>query len=287
MKETIYADVYFLINFSMDFLALFVTARILRLRQKTIRMCASAAVGGVYATMSLVMFSKAQEIALNIAVPALMCLIAFGAAGILKTAKHTFVLFAVSFLMGGGMTALYYIINSFLESRKIYINGTVDTLYSDIPVWLLAMLALFCALISFVWGRITRSSAEKRQVDVIVRDEKREVHFQGLCDSGNLLYEPFGGLPVIIVGESTIKNIVPDDIFSLCFKGRDNDVSLRAQTKKLRIIPAVTVGGRELLKGYVPDAVIIDGIEKKACIACDKEGRDFGGFEAIVPSCMV
>ena len=109
--------------------------------------------------------------------------IAFGAAGILKTAKHTFVLFAVSFLMGGGMTALYYIINSFLESRKIYINGTVDTLYSDIPVWLLAMLALFCALISFVWGRITRASAEKRQVDVIVRDEKSEVHFQGLCDS--------------------------------------------------------------------------------------------------------
>lgn len=286
MKEVIYADVYFLINFSMDFLALFVTARLLRLKQKTIRMCVAAALGGIYATVSLVAFTKGQETLLNVAIPTLMCVIAFGITKIGQVVKNTFLLFAVSFLIGGGMTALYYVINRFLESRKIYINGTIDTLYSDIPVWLLAMLAVLCALVSFAWGRITRASAEKRKVEVVVREGKREVRFSALCDSGNLLYEPFGGLPVIIVGEKIMQSIVSEDIFEVCFVGKKTSGNME-QTRKLRIIPAVTVGGDELLSGYVPDSVLIDGVEKKACIAYDRTGRDFGGCDAIVPSCMV
>ena len=48
MKQTLYGDVLFLVNFSMDFLTLYITALILHRSVKKRRFVLSAAIGGVY-----------------------------------------------------------------------------------------------------------------------------------------------------------------------------------------------------------------------------------------------
>ena len=53
MTEEIYGDVLFLINFSMDFLSLFITGKIMHLKMNKWRLLASATVGGVYGVASL------------------------------------------------------------------------------------------------------------------------------------------------------------------------------------------------------------------------------------------
>ena len=48
MEQVVYGDVLFIINFSMDFLSLYVTAKFIHLRLRLVPAIAAAAIGAVY-----------------------------------------------------------------------------------------------------------------------------------------------------------------------------------------------------------------------------------------------
>ena len=50
---TVYADVLFLVNFSLDYVSLYLTSRLMSLPTRTWRLCVGAAVGAVYAVCAL------------------------------------------------------------------------------------------------------------------------------------------------------------------------------------------------------------------------------------------
>ena len=49
MQIDVYADVLFLINFSMDYLCLYITARVLHRKMTLWRILSASALGGIYA----------------------------------------------------------------------------------------------------------------------------------------------------------------------------------------------------------------------------------------------
>ena len=53
MGQIVYADLLFLVNFTMDFLCFFVTARILCRPFKVWRCCIASVLGGVYSVVVL------------------------------------------------------------------------------------------------------------------------------------------------------------------------------------------------------------------------------------------
>ncbi len=280
----------------MDFLALFLTAKILHLKFKTARVLFAAALGGVYATLSLLITNSKAELVTSLLLPPVFCLVAFGGRKLSSLVKSTFLFFSVSFLMGGGMTAVYYLVNKLAENRNIYINGTVDTLYSELPLPVFIIVALLAAVISYLHEKLTRREGKKRAVEIKVSENESITVIQALCDSGNLLEEPLSSLPVIIVGSRTMKKIVPEKIYKSYFekdkkalssegkkRGSNLDGISSKEISKLRFIPISAVGKEDLLVGYIPDAVIVEGVLKKACIALDFENEDFGGFEAVAP----
>ena len=78
MELYLYADVLFLVNFTMDFLTLFIAASLTRRKIKTLRLSASSAVGAMYGVASCFMGGTVLfRILINVAVSYLMCLIAF------------------------------------------------------------------------------------------------------------------------------------------------------------------------------------------------------------------
>ena len=62
--ETVYADVYFIVNFSMDVLALFITGKILHLPQRILRICFAGAIGSAYAVLTLAFRGQSSPISL-------------------------------------------------------------------------------------------------------------------------------------------------------------------------------------------------------------------------------
>ena len=76
--QTLYADILFLINFSMDFLTLYVTAAILRRKTSVARLSVASAIGGLYGVASVFMQGiLILNIFINLAVSYLMCVIVF------------------------------------------------------------------------------------------------------------------------------------------------------------------------------------------------------------------
>ena len=53
MGRVVYADLLFLVDFSMDFLCFFITARLLHRRFFFVRSILAAAIGGVYSVLAL------------------------------------------------------------------------------------------------------------------------------------------------------------------------------------------------------------------------------------------
>ena len=55
METVLYGDILFIINFSMDFLTLFVTGKILHLKTSIASMLLASSVGAVYAIASVML----------------------------------------------------------------------------------------------------------------------------------------------------------------------------------------------------------------------------------------
>ena len=102
MGQTVYLDLFFIINFSMDFLCFYLAGALLGSKLSVMRMLLSAVIGGIYADVSLFLpIYGLWELGLHIAVCGIMCGIVFGIRSILT---HTCVYIATSAVIGGFMT---------------------------------------------------------------------------------------------------------------------------------------------------------------------------------------
>ena len=109
---------------------------------------------------------------------------------------------------------------------------------------------------------------------------------EGLTDSGNLLTDPIGGRPVIVVRRASLGILLPPALQPLltaddpaCLADLAPEAALR-----VRMIPAQGIGGRTVLLALRPDRITLDGIDKEALLALGNEA--FDGADALVPSCL-
>lgn len=288
-EQTIYGDIYFLINFSMDFLCLYLVSAILHTKVGTVRLSLAAAVGAAYALAALLPFrSLPLRLLSDLLTPFTVCLIAFGFGKPTLFIKRTALFFAVSFTSGGVMTALYYFANKFLKSREIVINGSVETVYSEIPLWVFALCAALCALLSVIWSRISAKAVKTAVARVGVISPTGKHEFDALVDSGNLLTDPLGGLPVIIAEKSLAVEIMPTEIGRLALSFSLSPAETESIGKSLRLIPYKSISGSGLAVGYIPESITVNGNKVAAVIASiNEDGRDFSGYRAIVPSALL
>ena len=113
MERVVYADILFLINFSMDFLCLYISSKILSIKLSSIRAILSATLGGVYSVLALFLPSAyGLSFIVDVGVCLLMCLVAWGKA---RKKGDLFVgaafYFAISMALGGVMTAIFNLLN--------------------------------------------------------------------------------------------------------------------------------------------------------------------------------
>ena len=263
--ETVYGDVLFLVNFAMDFVALGITGKMLRMRMKKRRIAGAAAMGGVYGVCAV--FFEGQvwiSVGIGIAAAALMCYVAFDR----RAGEALAVLICVDFLLGGGMTAAWTLLGS-LRGRTSDPAQTAARLTDGIPLGWLALMAGGSALAALIADRIRkkRKGCRTRRVEVRLDGQRRSE--DALVDTGNLLRDPISGLPVMLLPEKEAPEWMPAPFLRVM---RTSDPSalpgLPPETaKRIRIVPAHSLGGRSLLLAVRPDSIRVDGREYDALIA--------------------
>lgn len=291
VEQTVYGDVLFLINFSMDFIALYICARILHKKIKTLPLTLAASLGGAYAVTSLFFETSGLLLFLFDAVAAyVVCLAAFGLERgkkpFLSALFAAFVFFVAEMLLGGVMTALMNLLGR-TSIGKTAISGA-----NEKPLWIFALLAPVSSLITFIWGRLFGRSAGEKTAQIKIECDGNALSFSALVDSANLLEEPISGRPVVIIGYKKIKNFLPGEVRALVEGSGAGAASITlSKPGRVRFIPAASVGGKSVLVGFVPDSMEICAGGRRKCadavVAIEKDAADFGGTDAIIPGCLV
>ncbi len=287
MIEEIYGDVLFIINFSMDFLSLYMVGKLLHIPMKPWLVILGASLGAVYGVLELLLpFGKGISFLMTAGIMLLMCFLAFGKQSFSRFVMTVVLFCGVNMLIGGMMTAAFVKLGAY--EQYIEIGGELHTIYGDMPIWLFAVLASISAFATWGIGRIFRKKRAMRTCDVKLIFGDREKTLVGLLDSGNLAEEPLSGTPVIFLKEKSAL-FLPSALLDTMRMGM---ASIDCVSDfRLRFIPSKTVSGEGILTAAVPDAVYIRTEEtfekRKAIVAIDFTDGDFGGFPLLVPEILI
>ncbi len=164
----------------------------------------------------------------------LMTVITFGVKPLKSLIKKLFWLFAISFIFGGLMFAVYIFFDTDI---LIYSNGIV---YFDIDVTFLVVCTVLSYTVITVAAKLTDKKAPKsREYYVTIQQNGKSVSCKALMDTGNNLREPFSSLPVVMAEKELFNQFyIPNE--------------------KLRLIPVSTVNGDSLIKAFRPDYLQIN-----------------------------
>ncbi len=279
---TVYADILFLVNLSLNWFSLLLTSKIAKHGGKAKKLLLSAAVGALIGTVTLFSESTLVGAMLEIASSFLMCAIAFKARGILDYIRLCTCLFASGITLGGSLTFIYSLFNR---------AGIELPRGNDISaaVFLLLSFGVTVGVAAIERLLYTKREVTGGEVSFTVGSKMLTLPF--MCDSGNLLRDPISGRPAIIVNVRELKGFLPDTV--LMFDPMSTESSAHTGTLGIRILPAATVCGEGLMTGFIPDStrIIFDGREKyaDAVIGLDKSVNNaaYGGAGAIMPRSLL
>jgi sigma-E processing peptidase SpoIIGA len=283
MTEYIYGDVLFIINFSMDFISLFICGKIMHFRMNPWRMALAATLGGAYGVAKL-FFSLGffGDLALDGIIALALCYVAHYHGSSPKTFGTTAIFLAVSMLIGGAMTALYSKIGKY--QTYIEIGGEIHTVFGDIPLWLFAFLAAVSAFLTFFLQKAAHRRMSARICRVRITFPEGIYEFSALIDTGNMASEPVSGGAVVFLSEAAVRRLY----------GKSRDLLFTdagsvegEEAKLLRFIPVNTVSGYTLVSAMRPQKFEIAAgrafEERYVLVARDAFSSDYGGAEVLVP----
>ena len=260
---TVYADILFAVNFSMDILTLWAVCAVTGRRAGRGRLLSAAVLGALFATAMIALPHAGSlfRAAAGGLLSALMAGITFGFRGRAALFRDAVMIWGAGSLLGGVMTALFSL------GTPVFAGG------DGFPA-----AYLLCALFSFLWTRIRRNGAGGREACVRITAAGITAEMRGLCDSGSSACEPIGGLPAVLVKRRAAGELGP--LLDRTVRGERTGLCLR-------MIPVKGLGGERLLPGFIPDRVEIGGEERAAAVALDGEGERYGGAEALIPGPLI
>ena len=285
IEQTVYIDLYFLVNFSMDLLCLMITASLLHRRVSRLRAILAAAVGGAYAAGALLLgFSGFWGFAMDALAALVLCAITFHTkkTSPWRTLKSVPILLLSSMTLGGVMTTLYNLLNQ--------LHLPLESLQGDgLSVWIFALVTAVSGVATLHGGHFRKQAQKADHVTLQVTLFQKSITLRAMVDSGNLLRDPVSGKNVIVADLNRLSPILPPALFHACRTGKtDAWLSSHEQARITRLIPASGATGNRLLIAIVPDALSITA--KKETYAADYLiaptllGEHAQGFDAIIPT---
>lgn len=277
--RTVYIDVYFLVNFTADTLAIYFAAVFSRVKITKTRLIASALIGALGAVIILlipeIILLKLSGTVLTLFAVAI---VAPRGASVVRRTKFILSFLIFSALLGGGVSFLFGIFNTYLGD-KLQEGTEVNRPLLLIALGVLICIGAFKMIVAFF---SSNGSTKSRELEIEISG--KSIRAEAFVDSGNLAIDPMDMSPVMLIKKRLAEELLPSEVTELS----DPDKLTQDMRKRIRLIP-VSMGGRtRVLTGVRVDKVRVIGdgesSEIVATLAIDKEGGDFGGYELLVPS---
>ena len=265
---TIYIDIVLIENLIINYIILFTTAVVLKIKVNHIRLILASLLGAGYSIIAYMGIIKVySSIILKIILSVLIIYIAFNPQNIKKMCKDLLLFYLVSFVFGGAAFALIYIIK---PQNILMKNGLFLGTYTLKTVMLGAIVA-FCIIIGAF--AIIKNKISKKdmfcEIEILINQKK--IKTKAMIDTGNMLKEPITNVPVIVVEHILLYSCMPKEILNNLkeimggdFKNIPCDIQEK-YISKLKLIPFSSLGKQNgMLIGIRPEyvKVITDEQEK-------------------------
>lgn len=282
--KTFYIDVYFLINFTIDLLALYFASLYFRLPARLWRLCFSAGVGAG-AACALILLSVQGVVSVLFGALSLffMLHIAAGRVRFFRFLRFSLGFLFLELLLGGTVYFLYGALERLFNIIKIEGNYGAEN----------RKLLLFAILVLLGVGALHLASAALAsacgehicEVSFSLFDKK--IRVCAFVDSGNLLRDPLDGTAVMLWKAGEAAGYLPPSLLGGCAGVSENG----RMKSRLRLIPLHTGERTRMLCGYRAENAEVR-IQKrwekvKLIIAIDEEDGSYGGYGALLPSAVL
>ena len=201
--RVIYVDELCLLNFLVNFLLLYATARLSGERARPGRLCLAAGLGAAYGAAALLPdWSWLSAGAVKLAAALGMCLLAFGGQRRLLRAAVLFL--ALSFSFGGAVYGL-----------SLWENGSAQAfLHTSAGLRVLLSAGALClGVFLLLFSRLARHGGLQRDLlPVQLRLKGRDVTVTALLDTGNSLTDPLSGAPVLVADYEALLPLLPPEL---------------------------------------------------------------------------
>lgn len=282
MTTVLYADVLFFINFSMDFISVYIAAQLLSLRRSALRFSLASLIGALGATaMTALSVAALPQTVLTLVLSVVMTAAAYGGARSLgQFLFRTLTLWGGGALLGGCVTAVC----SIGERGGDTVRYTESACASR-PAALAVSGIFLCVFVV----RALKPKLSRKTAFVRITLGGRRAGVGALVDSGNLAADPVSGSPVIFVSHESLEDIVPKTELDSMLSG--DITSLPEDMKRrIRLIPIGEEGASRIVTAFRPDLVSVsDGGGRRThnadaviCVS-DKGCGFYGGEAALIP----
>ena len=276
--KTIYIDVYFMINFTVDILAVFMASRMVHLKISIKRLIFAGTLGSVLATAELFIKSKLTHILLAALFLLLLILILCKGISTSRTIKFILSFYISAFLISGLVSFVYGLLDRYIDNHFI---DTSDSTNRKAIIFSLIILLIIGALRLFIM--IFSDTVEKRTVGLHIGLGVKTIELEALVDTGNLVKDPMSMNPVIFIKRCEAKKIIPNSVIDL----HDIDSLGSDFRKRIRLVPVTRGTQTHVMTGVRVDRILVIKDKKSeeinATLVIDKEEGTYGGYYALAP----
>lgn len=275
---TIYLDIIFVENILMNYIILFATLVILKVKNKwqQIRLLVSGVIGSAYA---IIVYLDILPIYSGITAKAILSIVmvyvAFKPQNIKQLFKQLLIFYLISFIFGGCTFALIY----FIKPENVQMrNGVFVGMY---PIKVAIIGGVIGFIITQIAFKINKNKLNTKNTifDIQIYYEDKTINIKALLDSGNMLKDPVSEIPVIIIEREIMYKIIPKNILDYIekiMKGDENETEEKYDAQnyisKIRMVPFMSIGKENgMLVGIRLDKIKIQtediDVERKDVIA--------------------
>lgn len=289
--KTLYIDVYFLLNFIIDLLAIYFAVIFSVIPSTQRRLIFGAFVGAGIAVLSIYLSSGfLAGTLLSVIYIVILVFAVAGGVGTYRKIKFAFSFYIVEFLIGGFVQFFYGILDKYLLN---HLPQNIEDVGKRRLI-LFAIVILLCVgvLRLFVCFFSSKTSGDVVGVEVSFRG--RCITFDAFCDTGNFVKDPFDLSPVLIVKCHTVAPLFPEIDERMLKSESLSSSSFGYELKKrIRLIPVKKSGKTVMMLAIKPDSIyafLENGKRKEkisVTVAIDNEGGTYGGYTGLLPNVAI
>lgn len=208
---TVYIDVVLIENLIMNYIIIFATGIILKIKMKQIRIILGSLIGAIYTIIAYVSNLRIySNFILKFILSIIIVYVSFNPQTQKQLWKSLLIFYLTSLVFGGAAFAIIYVV----RPQEILRNNQLIFGTTSMKIILFsAILAFIVIILAF---KIVKDKISKKDMfcDIEVKINEEIIKTKAMIDTGNFLKEPITNKPVVVIEHTLLYDCIPKQILN-------------------------------------------------------------------------